>query len=40
MSKHCDGVVVGSKVIDLIQHESFDEIKELISASKAKALNL
>ncbi|WRP04887.1 tryptophan synthase subunit alpha [Rossellomorea aquimaris] len=40
MSKFCDGVVVGSKVIDLLQHESFDEIKELISASKAKALNL
>jgi tryptophan synthase alpha chain len=39
MSKYCDGVVVGSKIIDLIQNDSFDEIKELIGASKASALN-
>ncbi|MBW3113133.1 MULTISPECIES: tryptophan synthase subunit alpha [Bacillaceae] len=34
MSENCDGVVVGSKIIDLIQQGSFDEIKELIGASK------
>ncbi|MCA0147995.1 tryptophan synthase subunit alpha [Rossellomorea vietnamensis] len=34
MSESCDGVVVGSKIIDLIQQGSFDEIKELIGASK------
>ncbi|TMU86913.1 tryptophan synthase subunit alpha [Bacillus sp. BHET2] len=39
MSKSCDGVVVGSKIIDLIQKDAFDEIKELIGASKASALN-
>lgn len=39
MGKSCDGVVVGSKIIDLIQLNSFNEIKELIGASKAGAMN-
>ncbi|MCA1058515.1 tryptophan synthase subunit alpha [Rossellomorea aquimaris] len=38
MSENCDGVVVGSRIIDLIQQNSFDEITELISASKAGTL--
>ncbi|BCB04345.1 tryptophan synthase subunit alpha [Bacillus sp. KH172YL63] len=39
MAKSCDGVVVGSKIIDLIQNEAVEEIKELISASKASTMN-
>ncbi|QHE61842.1 tryptophan synthase subunit alpha [Rossellomorea vietnamensis] len=39
MSESCDGVVVGSKIIDLIQKDSFDEIRELIGASKTGAFH-
>ncbi len=39
MSRSCDGVVVGSKIIDLIREDAFDEIKDLIDASKASALS-
>ncbi|WP_201716241.1 tryptophan synthase subunit alpha [Rossellomorea arthrocnemi] len=36
MSEYCDGVVVGSKIIDLIKKDSFDEIEELIGAKFVK----
>ncbi|PFA70748.1 tryptophan synthase subunit alpha [Bacillus sp. AFS015802] len=39
MGRYCDGVVVGSKIIDLIQKDSLDEIKDLIGASKTGALH-
>ncbi|WP_226675042.1 tryptophan synthase subunit alpha [Rossellomorea aquimaris] len=39
MSENCDGVVVGSKIIDLIQQGSFDKIRELIGASKTGAFH-
>ncbi|MCP1122908.1 tryptophan synthase subunit alpha [Bacillus sp. 3103sda1] len=34
MIKLCDGVVVGSKVIELLENEKQDEIRELIAAVK------
>ncbi len=34
MTKYCDGVIVGSKIIDLLQSEDVNEIKELIDATK------
>lgn len=34
MSRDCDGVVVGSKIIELFHENRKDEIKELIQASK------
>lgn len=33
MSKSCDGVIVGSKIVDLFHHEKMDEIKQLIQKS-------
>lgn len=35
MSQHCDGVVVGSKIVELFQQDKKDEIEILIRASKA-----
>ncbi|MDZ5473747.1 tryptophan synthase subunit alpha [Bacillus sp. 31A1R] len=34
MAQYCDGVVVGSKVVELFHNGSLDKIEELISASK------
>jgi tryptophan synthase alpha chain len=34
MTEECDGVVVGSKIIDLLQEKNISEIKELIDAVK------
>lgn len=34
MTRVCDGVVVGSKVIELLENEKRDEIRELIAAVK------
>lgn len=34
MSHYCDGVVVGSKIVELFHEHKKDEIKELIQASK------
>ncbi|WP_064091363.1 tryptophan synthase subunit alpha [Rossellomorea aquimaris] len=38
MTKSCDGVVVGSKIIDLIQKNNIDEIKALIAPVKVPSL--
>ncbi|WP_174733078.1 tryptophan synthase subunit alpha [Mesobacillus harenae] len=35
VSKYCDGVIVGSRIIDLFEQNELDEIKKLISASIA-----
>ena len=34
MTQYCDGVIVGSKIVDLFDKNKLDEIKELIDASK------
>lgn len=34
MTKHCDGVIVGSKIVELFHKNELDEIKSLIAASK------
>lgn len=34
LSRYCDGVVVGSKVIELLQNNDLDAIKALMTASK------
>ncbi|NMH70312.1 tryptophan synthase subunit alpha [Bacillus sp. RO3] len=39
MSANCDGVVVGSKIIELIQLGKLNTIKELIDATKSSALH-
>ncbi|MGM8365455.1 tryptophan synthase subunit alpha [Virgibacillus sp. W0181] len=33
LSKHCDGVIVGSKIVDLFHQNRKEEVKELIKAS-------
>lgn len=33
LSKHCDGVIVGSKIVDLLHQEDYSAIKQLISDS-------
>jgi tryptophan synthase alpha chain len=38
MTENCDGVVVGSRIIDLLQENKVTEIKELIEAVKANAI--
>ncbi|OAT83859.1 tryptophan synthase subunit alpha [Bacillus sp. MKU004] len=38
MTRNCDGVIVGSRVIDLLQENKLDEIKELIDAVKENPL--
>ncbi|MCM3215832.1 tryptophan synthase subunit alpha [Niallia taxi] len=34
MTKHCDGVIVGSKIVELFHRNELAEIKSLIAASK------
>ncbi|TKC19503.1 tryptophan synthase subunit alpha [Robertmurraya kyonggiensis] len=34
MGQYCDGVVVGSKIVDLFQENKLDEIEKLIQAAK------
>jgi tryptophan synthase alpha chain len=34
MNQHCDGVIVGSKIVDLFNENNLDEIKKLIRAGK------
>ncbi|SFC04195.1 tryptophan synthase, alpha chain [Bacillus sp. OV322] len=34
LSKYCDGVIVGSKIIDCLEREEYKEISRLISAAK------
>ncbi|RLQ95373.1 tryptophan synthase subunit alpha [Falsibacillus albus] len=34
MASHCDGVIVGSKIIELLNNGEKDEIKELVAAVK------
>lgn len=38
MTENCDGVVVGSRIIDLLQENKLSEIKELIDAVKINSL--
>ncbi|PLS16534.1 tryptophan synthase subunit alpha [Bacillus sp. M6-12] len=38
--KACDGVIVGSRIIDLIEKNDFEAIKEMISASKIGEISL
>jgi tryptophan synthase alpha chain len=38
MTENCDGVVVGSRIIDLLQENRVTEIKELINAVKVNAI--
>ncbi|MEG9298037.1 tryptophan synthase subunit alpha [Mangrovibacillus sp. Mu-81] len=38
MTEECDGVVVGSRIIDLLQENRISEIKELIDAAKANTM--
>lgn len=33
-SSYCDGVIVGSKIIDLFEEEKYEEMEELISSAK------
>lgn len=33
LSQHCDGVIVGSKIVELLHEERFEEIRELIEGS-------
>lgn len=33
--KHCDGVIVGSRIVELLQEEAFDEIRELIQTTES-----
>ena len=37
MNKYCDGVIVGSKIINLFEEKNYVAIEELIKASKSKA---
>ncbi|KKK37779.1 tryptophan synthase subunit alpha [Mesobacillus campisalis] len=34
MSSHCDGVIVGSKIVELFHEGKLDEIRELVEAAK------
>ena len=34
MTEYCDGVIVGSKIVELFEKNDLDQIKELIAASK------
>ncbi|WP_182200822.1 tryptophan synthase subunit alpha [Paraliobacillus salinarum] len=34
LSAHCDGVVVGSRIVDLLHEKNHDEIRKLIHAAK------
>ena len=36
MNKHCDGVIVGSKIVELFHENNLEEIKQLIAAAKAE----
>jgi tryptophan synthase alpha chain len=38
MTENCDGVVVGSRIIDLLQENKLSEIKELIDAAKVNTM--
>jgi tryptophan synthase alpha chain len=38
ITEECDGVVVGSKIIDLLQENNINEIKELIDAVKVNTM--
>ncbi|MEI3604186.1 tryptophan synthase subunit alpha [Pseudogracilibacillus sp. SE30717A] len=33
LSNYCDGVIVGSKIVDLLHHDKIDEVHNLIEAS-------
>lgn len=34
LSQYCDGVVVGSKIIELLQNNEYEAIRKLIDAAK------
>ncbi|SEN58186.1 tryptophan synthase, alpha chain [Mesobacillus persicus] len=34
MNQHCDGVIVGSKIVELFHENNLEEIKQLIAAAK------
>ena len=36
MSNHCDGVIVGSKIVDLLHQGKENEVRELMQASITK----
>jgi tryptophan synthase alpha chain len=40
MNRHCDGVIVGSKIVDLFESGDLDGIEALIAASKAEKIKL
>ncbi|GLB59443.1 tryptophan synthase subunit alpha [Cytobacillus sp. NCCP-133] len=40
MIQHCDGVIVGSKIIELFESGKLDEIETLIAASKPESIKL
>ncbi|WP_051387392.1 tryptophan synthase subunit alpha [Peribacillus psychrosaccharolyticus] len=37
-SSYCDGVIVGSKIIDLFEEEKYEEMEELISSAKTAGI--
>lgn len=37
MTEYCDGVIVGSKIVELFEQNRLEEIKELIAASKKES---
>lgn len=40
MNRHCDGVIVGSKIIELFESRDYAGIEALIAASKAQGVKL